>query len=178
MEYRCMSTTTRFPCSTAHGRREAAAASWKPLVLADGGFAEARTYSVGSPPRELRAGDLEADGDVDLVNVTVDGVSALLNHGDGRFASAAVSPVGFWRDAVAVADLNGDAGVEIALGRGSSVALFESAFATVNSSDCNADGVPDECQLGTAGDCNGNGDVRGAARSRSHSNVCQRDGGQ
>jgi len=68
------------------------------------------TYGVGNNPRAVAMGDLDGDGDLDLVvaNWGSDNVSVLLNQGDGTFAGQVTYGVGYDPWAVAVGDLDGD----------------------------------------------------------------------
>ena len=65
---------------------------------------------VGNGPREIEAGDLDGDGDIDFIatNYSGNSVSVLLNNGNGTFTPAAAVPVGTVPRGVALGDLDGD----------------------------------------------------------------------
>ena len=53
----------------------------------DGTFASQVTYGMDDYPRSVAVGDLDGDGDLDLVTNVEWGISVLLNQGDGTYAS-------------------------------------------------------------------------------------------
>jgi hypothetical protein len=80
-------------------------------------FAPGVSYPAGAYTVAVAAGDLDGDGDLDLVaaNVSSDNLTILLNSGTGTFAPAAASPVAVG-DApidVAIAELNGSPPADI-----------------------------------------------------------------
>src|SRR2546428_6567538 len=93
----------------------------------DGTFQTARTLVVGVNPTLVAAGDFNADGKLDLVvtpygcfgyadcPVVSQTVSVLLGNGDGTFQPPAQFPAGSGPNAVAVADLNGDGKLDLAV---------------------------------------------------------------
>src|SRR2546427_802049 len=93
----------------------------------DGTFQTARTLVVGVNPTFVAAGDFNADGKLDLVvtpygcfgyadcPVVSQTVSVLLGNGDGTFQPPAQFPAGSGPNAVAVADLNGDGKLDLAV---------------------------------------------------------------
>ena len=72
-------------------------------------FTETR-HGAGEDPYDVRIGDFDGDGRLDLVtaNDASGDLSVLLNLGSGTFAAAANYPVGPCPDSVAIGDLNGD----------------------------------------------------------------------
>ena len=73
---------------------------------------------VGSIPRGIETGDLDGDGDLDLVvvNSSNNNLSILLNNGNGTFVAAAGSPVATGGSVpfdAALADIDGDHDLDI-----------------------------------------------------------------
>lgn len=81
---------------------------------ADGTFAPPEFVPVGSETQDLAAGDLDGDGDVDLVfgqsNMYSQGqqLSVLLNRGDASFEPELTFPCGMGPNSIALADMDGD----------------------------------------------------------------------
>jgi Ca2+-binding RTX toxin-like protein len=84
-----------------------------------GGFTAApgSPVAVGTGPRSVALGDLNGDGNLDIVTADSNSntVSVLLGDGAGGFAAAAGSPVavGLLPSSVALGDLNGDGSLDV-----------------------------------------------------------------
>jgi len=131
-------------------------------------FAPAVPYSAGATANSVVSVDLNGDGFPDMVVATNDGVSVLLNNGDGTFApSTTYATGGTFSNSVAVADVNldgipdlvvtnmclsttGCSGVAVLIGTG--LGTFQSAVGynsggletgAVAIGDFNNDGAPD-----------------------------------
>ena len=80
------------------------------LGLGDGTFAGQVGFGTGEGSWAIAAGDLNADGhlDVAVANLFSDDVSVLLGDGDGALAPQARFPVGGGPDGIAIADLDRD----------------------------------------------------------------------
>jgi hypothetical protein len=86
----------------------------------DGAFRPATfetSYSVGEHPASVTTGDFNDDGHPDLVsgNFFRGDISILVNRGDGTFENAMNITVGLGPAGLAVADLDGDAHLDIAV---------------------------------------------------------------
>jgi FG-GAP-like repeat len=90
----------------------------------DGTFQPAINYPVGGGPQGITTGDIDGDGNPDIVSADQCGddpgcragtVSVLLGNGDGTFQPRIVSPEGLFPLSVAVADFNGDAQADLAV---------------------------------------------------------------
>ncbi|HKI37278.1 MAG TPA: VCBS repeat-containing protein [Gemmataceae bacterium] len=88
----------------------------------DGTFLPAATYNVGSFPHSVAVGDLNNDGNLDIVTANLFGstanefdgsVSVLLGQGDGTFLPAATYDVGNEPYSVAVGDFSHDGNLDI-----------------------------------------------------------------
>ncbi|HLO43332.1 MAG TPA: FG-GAP-like repeat-containing protein [Leadbetterella sp.] len=79
-----------------------------------GGFSLAAAFSVGLNSRDIKAGDIDNDGDTDLVtaNYGTSTISILTNNGSGSF-TVATKNVGSKPNGLAVNDYNGDGFVDI-----------------------------------------------------------------
>ncbi|MGD1917169.1 MAG: FG-GAP-like repeat-containing protein, partial [Phycisphaerales bacterium] len=73
-------------------------------------FVPAVSFAVGVTPQGVAIGDLDGDGDADVVssNGSTDTVSVLLNNGGGTFAPGVRYEVGRRGVRVAIGDLDGD----------------------------------------------------------------------
>ncbi len=82
-----------------------------------GGFADVRTFSVGTSPQSVAVGDFNGDGKPDLVvaNSGSNNVSILLGNGDGTFQYQVTYTTGTTPYSVAVGDFNGDTHLDLAV---------------------------------------------------------------
>jgi hypothetical protein len=83
----------------------------------DGVFDPAVNYAVGNNPSDLSVGDLDRDGQADIVAVNFDDdtASILINQGDGTFADAMELPVGDEPLSVEAVDLDDDGDADLAV---------------------------------------------------------------
>lgn len=82
----------------------------------DGSFAAVTDYAVAGGPYSVTTGDLNGDGNPDLIAGTSGNVSVLLGLGDGTFETAVDYPAGDHPWSVVAADLNGDGATDLAAG--------------------------------------------------------------
>ncbi len=128
-------------------------------------FLPKQTFTTGSAPDAVALGDLNGDGELDVVvaNRQSDSVSVLLGNGNGTFQTQNTVAVGGNPDAVALGDLNGDGKldlivanaykysgtVSVLLGNGNGTFQARQTFATADDpssvalGDVNGDGKPD-----------------------------------
>jgi hypothetical protein len=120
-------------------------------------------FTVGSQPNDVRAADLNGDGNMDIItaNSASSTVSILLGNGDGTFKAAMNFAAGTGANRATVADFNGDGkpdlavadnsggSVSILLGNGNGTFGAATSFSTgastfdVKSGDFNGDGKLD-----------------------------------
>src|SRR5207302_5773726 len=81
----------------------------------DGTFQPAHSYAVGFNGRSVAAGDLNADGHLDLVVAGGAGVSVLLGNGDGTFQAAQNYTAGPSVTSVAIGDFSGHGHPDLAV---------------------------------------------------------------
>lgn len=88
-------------------------------VAASGGTGSftSSTLAAQNSPRSVAAGDLDGDGDVDLVvaNRGADTLLVLQNDGTGAFTNSDTLAVGATPESVAAADLDGDGDLDLAV---------------------------------------------------------------
>jgi hypothetical protein len=141
----------------------------------NGVFAAPESHPLPAPPGQALALDVDGDGDLDLVlGLERDGAAILLNPGDGRFAGAVAS--GASGMTLAAADFDGDGRMEVAAVGflPERLSILEPALVAI-APDCDADGVPDDCQLAGA-DCNQNGKPDRCDIATAASRDCDLDG--
>ncbi|MFZ4619889.1 MAG: FG-GAP-like repeat-containing protein [Bacteroidota bacterium] len=84
-------------------------------------FAAPISYSLAADVRSINSGDVDNDGDIDLIaSVNNSKISILKNNGNGTFAAAVNYTVGAWPIYSAVTDIDGDGDLDIASGNFSS----------------------------------------------------------
>lgn len=138
------------------------------LMNAGGVLQNTGSTGVGFDPRSLGAGDVDGDGDTDVVSSNRDGnsVSVLLNNGTGTMSLAGTTSVGSDLRGVVVADFNGDNLDDVAVSSHDSRQV-----AVLMSTGGGALGAPTLLSVGagrrpeglTAADLNGDGQVDLAA---------------
>jgi hypothetical protein len=90
-----------------------------------GGFAapEVDPLGGGRSPRAIAVGDLNGDGNADVINANSYGLSALLGDGTGSVASPIQSGSGDGLSSISLGDLDGDGKVDTVLRSGNSLIL-------------------------------------------------------
>ena len=135
-----------------------------------GGFGPRQTIVAAKRPGPLAVGDVNGDATTDLVAVVGKGTEALLGNGAGSFRSAG-APVAVHGGSLTLADLNGDAKLDVAVadraagrvyvalgnGAGQFAPVSLSPFATlatasVSPGDFNGDGKTDLFHLSSVGE--------------------------
>ena len=121
-------------------------------------FADVVVNDLTVQASSLAVGDIDRDGDPDLALATTQGVIAVLRHsGAGIFRANDFLAGGATPVAVVLGELVGGAGVDLISVEADSDWVFVSANLTPpsTSEDCDADQIPDECQV-AGNDCDDN----------------------
>jgi len=129
------------------------------LQTSPGVFSAPASFAVGGlDPSDIAAGDLDVDGDPDLVTSNADSntVSLLPNTGSGSFGGATTLAVGVGPQAVAIGDLDGNGAPDIAVTNNDTDdlsvlinGLSGSAFVDVGSALAGTNGTPSLAGEGT-----------------------------
>src|SRR6185437_4776289 len=92
------------------------------LANGDGTFRPPENYTAGTAPTSVSIGDLNNDGNLDLVvaNAGSGDVSVLVGNGDGTFQIAVNYGVGTNPESVLVGDFNGDGKLDLAVANAAS----------------------------------------------------------
>ena len=137
-----------------------------------GYFQIAGSFSVGNSPQSVAAGDVDGDGDTDLVTANDGDISVLLADGSGGFGAARNYPIGSPASSVALGDFDSDGTIDVASahantssvsilrGRGDASASFSPAesfpagpgASAVAAGDFNGDGWLDLATANVSGD--------------------------
>jgi hypothetical protein len=111
-----------------------------------GSFSGGSDIAVGAAPHQVIAGDIDADGDLDLVTANANGnsVSVLRNDGAGNFASSATLAVGILPLSVELGDLDNDGDLDLLVANAGSNTIAQFAnnggtFALLATVPANAD---------------------------------------
>jgi len=140
------------------------AGRWRVFGHSDDDAPELRaSYDLRSPPAFLHAADVDGDEDVDVVVGTLESVAVQVfdNTGDGRFVLPRHFEVSEPPQRIASADLDVDGRIDLVTIDGEhqqSMTVLVGATAPA-SVDCDASGVPDECEIAAAPalDCDDDG---------------------
>jgi hypothetical protein len=81
----------------------------------DGTFQGATDYSFTTGVADIKTGDFNGDGKLDLVAAIVDGVSVMLGNGDGTFQPPVNYPTAVQSESVVTADFNRDGRLDLAV---------------------------------------------------------------
>ncbi len=136
--------------------------------LGVGSYGNPLRYPVADWPTSLQTGDIDGDGDLDLVvaNRIPGGLSILLNRGNGSFERKPFFAVGTQKltmISVALTDLDGDGDHDLAVADegDNQLAVLWNRGTPPASLDRNQDGVPDECGRKPfhRGDPDGSGEI-------------------
>lgn len=106
------------------------------LNFGNGPFLNSRNLSIGVGGLDLEVGDLDGDGNLDLVQSAGNGgVEVMIGHGDGTFASPSYGSIGMATVDLQVGDFNHDGNADVAATSGSTIKIFQgNGIATFQSS--------------------------------------------
>ncbi|HOW70357.1 MAG TPA: FG-GAP-like repeat-containing protein [Phycisphaerae bacterium] len=127
----------------------------------DGTFGGRVKLIAPGTPKGLVAVDLDRDGDLDVATVatSIGKLLVIRNNDDGTFMSPMAFTAGSLARGLAAAYMNTDSYPDMVVVRGSilggAVSVLLNASGPPLSRDCNANGVPDECELALDGDGDG-----------------------
>lgn len=122
-----------------------------------GGFGAPSIVTMGvddNPIFGVQLGDINGDGNLDLVPLSAGELSMRFGNGDGTFGAETSIATGVAGDSIALADLNNDGRDEVAFMSGTILTVFDSVSASTTSS---AIGVVLESLV--AGDFDGDGNL-------------------
>jgi FG-GAP-like repeat/PASTA domain/FG-GAP repeat len=142
-------------------------------------FAAPRSYPAGPDPVSVAVGDLNGDGELDLVTANTAGtLSVLLNGGNGSFSAKVDYATGPPTASVAIGDLNGDGKADLVTGNVSTGRFpLRNVVVLINRGDGSFARVEYSIGLGHAqlsvaiGDLNGDGKLDVAAADDAHNSV-------
>ena len=138
----------------------------------DGTFGTKTDTNFGTQPRDVAAGDLNHDGNVDLaVAGFVGGVSVLLGNGAGGFDALPIVPTAGGATGVAIADFNSDGNADLIVANESSsvsVLLGNGSGTYAAAANKPVGGAPVAV---TTGDFNGDGGIDIAVADKANNNV-------
>ena len=98
------------------------------FVVVGGTVGIGKSYPLGRDPNGMALGDVDADGTIDIIVTTADGVELLRGTGTGRFSLPETQELGVGQPtAPALADLGGDERLELAcvVNRCDTLAVFQ-----------------------------------------------------
>ncbi|MCZ6795587.1 MAG: FG-GAP-like repeat-containing protein, partial [Planctomycetota bacterium] len=144
------------------------------LGAAGGGFADPVAYgfhattrdSDATPTADVETADVDGDGSLDLVMVSslVRAATVMRGEGDGTFGVPENFPVGdpaaeIWEAALAVADIDVDGALDVVVAlRSVDTFLLRNRSLPPSIVDCNANGIPDRCEIDSEPQVDSDGD--------------------
>ncbi len=83
--------------------------------VGDGTFTLLHDYAIAGSPTDLRAGDIDSDGQVDVMITTLSGIQLYLGQGGGAFGTPQTVASGVQPTACELGDWNGDGSLDLAV---------------------------------------------------------------